>query len=70
MKRVVITGYGILSPIGNNRKEIEDSFFNKKSGIVNIPEWSKIKGLRSQVAGTVKNIDQKIFSCNRRCKSL
>ena len=66
MKRVVITGYGILSPIGNNRKEIEDSFFNKKSGIVNIPEWSKIKGLRSQVAGTVKNIDQKILDRKAR----
>lgn len=66
MRRVVITGYGIISPIGNNKEEIKNSFYNKKSGIVNIPEWSKIEGLRSNVAGTAKNIDQKILDRKSR----
>ncbi len=66
MKRVVITGYGIISPIGNNKEEIKNSFYNKKSGIVYIPEWSKIEGLRSNVAGTAKNIDQKILDRKAR----
>ena len=66
MKRVVITGYGIISPIGNNKIEIEDAFYNKKSGIVSIPEWSNIEGLRSQVAGTAKNIDEKILDRKAR----
>ncbi len=66
MRRVVITGYGIISPIGNNKEEIKDSFSNKKSGIVNIPEWSEIEGLRSQVAGKAKNIDHKILDRKAR----
>src|SRR4030042_1922737 len=66
MRRVVITGYGIISPIGNNKEEIKNSFYNKKSGIVNIPEWSKIDGLRSNVAGTAKNIDHKILDRKAR----
>jgi 3-oxoacyl-[acyl-carrier-protein] synthase II len=66
MKRVVITGYGIISPIGNNKEEIESSFHNKKSGIENIPEWANIKGLRSLVAGTAKNIDQKVLDRKAR----
>jgi len=66
LRRVVITGLGILCPIGNNKKEIKDAFYNKKSGIVFMPEWEKIDGLRSLVAGTVKNIDKKILDRKTR----
>ena len=34
MKRVVITGLGIVSCIGNNQSEVLDSLLNTKSGIV------------------------------------
>ena len=33
-KRVVITGMGIVSSIGNNVEEVKDSLINQKSGIV------------------------------------
>ena len=33
MKRVVITGIGIVSCLGNNQKEVYDSLLNSKSGI-------------------------------------
>ena len=59
MRRVVITGYGILSPIGNNKNEIKNSFYNKKSGIVQVPEWEKIDSLGSHIAGKIQNIDRK-----------
>jgi len=59
MRRVVITGIGIVSPIGNNKNEIKESFRNKKSGVISIPEWENIKGLKSRVAGMVKNFDEK-----------
>ena len=49
-KRVVITGMGIISSIGNNIQEVADSLFNGKSGIVFCPEYKKI-GMTSQVVG-------------------
>ena len=33
MKRVVVTGIGIISCLGNNQKEVCDSLMNTKSGI-------------------------------------
>lgn len=66
MRRVVITGIGILSPIGNNKNEIKDSFKNKKSGVINIPEWEKIKGLKTKVAGMIKNFDEKVIDRKAR----
>ncbi|HPO50119.1 MAG TPA: beta-ketoacyl synthase N-terminal-like domain-containing protein, partial [Spirochaetota bacterium] len=66
MRRVVITGFGILSPIGNNKAEIKESFYNEKSGVVYIPEWEKIKGLKSKVAGMVKNLDEKTLDRKAR----
>lgn len=66
MRRVVITGYGILSPIGNSKEEIKDSFYNKKSGVSYMPEWEKIKDLRSKVAGKVKDLDIKVLDRKAR----
>lgn len=66
MRRVVITGLGILSPIGNDLKTIEDSFINKKSGVIYMPEWEKITSLKSRVAGTVKNINAKLLDRKAR----
>ena len=33
MRRVVVTGLGIVSCLGNNQKEVHQSLFNSKSGI-------------------------------------
>ncbi len=66
MRRVVITGIGILSPIGNSKEEIKNSFYNKKSGIVRIEEWTKIDSLKTHVAGRVKNLDKKILDRKAR----
>jgi len=50
MRRVVITGIGIISPIGNNAAEVEASLRAGKSGIVFAPEYAE-HGFRSQVHG-------------------
>ncbi len=50
MRRVVITGLGIVSPIGNNADEVTDSLRAGKSGIVFAPEYAE-HGFRSQVHG-------------------
>ena len=54
MRRVVVTGIGIISSIGNDQSEVLDSLKSGKSGIVSAPEYIE-KGFRSQVHG-VPNI--------------
>ncbi len=53
MRRVAITGIGIVSSIGNNVSEVTNSLRNGTSGIVAAPEYIEL-GFRSQVHGTVK----------------
>jgi len=55
MRRVVVTGLGVVSSIGINQQEVAESLKTGKSGIEFIPEYQEL-GFRSQVAGTV-NID-------------
>jgi 3-oxoacyl-[acyl-carrier-protein] synthase-1 len=53
MKRVVVTGLGIVSSIGNNQQEVVESLKNGRSGIV-FSDVYKEMGLRSQVEGAIK----------------
>jgi 3-oxoacyl-[acyl-carrier-protein] synthase-1 len=53
MKRVVVTGLGIVSSIGNNKAEVLDSLRAGRSGIRYQPEYAE-QGLRSQVAGSIR----------------
>ncbi|HEY5794225.1 MAG TPA: beta-ketoacyl-ACP synthase I [Bosea sp. (in: a-proteobacteria)] len=50
MRRVVVTGMGIVSSIGNNTQEVLSSLHEAKSGISFMPEFAE-HGFRSQVAG-------------------
>ena len=52
MKRVVVTGLGIVSSIGNNKAEVLDSLRAGRSGIT-FQETYAEQGLRSQVAGSI-----------------
>ena len=56
MRRVVVTGIGIVSCIGNNKDEVLDSLLKTKSGIAFSEEHKKYN-FRSQVVGAVKNLD-------------
>jgi 3-oxoacyl-[acyl-carrier-protein] synthase-1 len=53
MRRVVVTGMGIVSSLGNNQAEVLDSLKNGRSGITFQQEYAD-KGMRSHVAGSVK----------------
>ncbi len=57
MRRVVVTGIGAVSCIGNNQSEIVESLKAGRSGIVANESYQEM-GLRSQISGSI-NIDTK-----------
>ena len=60
MKRVVITGMGIVSCIGNDKNTVIDNLKNLKSGISEAPEYEEF-GFRSMVHGKPNiNLEDKI----------
>lgn len=50
MRRVVVTGLGVVSPIGNNVTEVTDSLREGRSGIVHCEEYAE-RGFRSHLHG-------------------
>ena len=55
MRRVAITGLGIISCIGNNAQEVSQSLYEGRSGITAYAPFAEL-GFRSQIAG-VPTID-------------
>jgi 3-oxoacyl-[acyl-carrier-protein] synthase I len=53
MRRVVVTGMGVVSSIGNNTQEVLASLRQGKSGIVRADEYARL-GFRCQVHGAVR----------------
>ena len=65
MRRVVVTGLGSVSCLGNSQEEIIDSLKNGRSGIVANESYEEM-GLRSQISGSVnielsEHIDRKVL---------
>ena len=60
MRRVVITGLGIVSSLGNNKDEVKSSLYNATSGI-SFDQSQKEMGFRSQVSGQIDlNLEETI----------
>lgn len=65
MRRVVITGLGIISCIGNSKDDVLASLQSGKSGITASPEYAEM-GFRSQIYGKpdivlADHIDKRLF---------
>lgn len=65
MRRVVVTGLGIVSSIGNNRQEVVDSLRAGRSGIVFAEDYAEL-GFRSHVKGSIdidleQHIDRRLL---------
>jgi 3-oxoacyl-[acyl-carrier-protein] synthase I len=63
MRRVVVTGLGIVSSIGNNIQEVLNSLYEAKSGIVKAESYAKL-GFRCQVHGApnfdIETVDRRV----------
>jgi 3-oxoacyl-[acyl-carrier-protein] synthase II len=53
MRRVAITGIGLMTPIGSALDEVGRALESGRHGIVSVPAWSRVKELNSLVAGVV-----------------
>ena len=68
MREVVVTGYGIVSSLGNDIETVTESLKNSTSGI-SINEVNKELGLRSYISGSItdldlkEKIDRKLYRC-------
>lgn|SRR5690242_1840206 len=66
MRRVAVTGLGIVCPIGNNTQEVVASLRETRSGITTAQDYRQM-GFRSQVAGTLKvDLDSSVDRRARR----
>jgi len=59
MRRVVVTGMGIVSSIGNNTQEVLASLHEGRSGVVHAEDYTKL-GFRSQVHGAPTLIAEEV----------
>ena len=66
MKRVVITGMGVVSPIGGNVGEQTEALDAGRHGIVRMPEWAAYKGLRSLIAAPAELKNEKAIPRQNR----
>ena len=60
MRRVVVTGIGALTPIGNNVAEYLESLQNGKSGIATITHFDA-SNFKTQIAGEVKGFNPELY---------
>ena len=58
MREVVVTGYGIISCLGNDVTDVTKSLKNSSSGI-SLNKVNKDLGLRSHISGSIENLNVK-----------
>lgn len=67
LKRVVVTGLGILCPVGNSPDEAWQNAANGVSGAEHIPEFEE-RGLKVTFGAPVKNFDPEEFLSRREVR--
>ncbi|MDH3336271.1 MAG: beta-ketoacyl-ACP synthase [Gammaproteobacteria bacterium] len=68
--RVVVTGVGAYSPVGNNWTEIEHSFKNLKNGVRHIDAWDEYDGLNTKLGAPVASFEMPASFNRKRTRSM
>ncbi len=66
LKRVVITGIGVVSPFGNGVPELMNGIAEGRSGVRRMEGWEEYVGLRSLVGAPVEMRDEKRIPRQKR----
>ena len=61
LEPVVVTGIGIISPLGHGFEQLMSALLAGESGVREVPELGKVGGLRSRLAATVEGLDPKLI---------
>ncbi len=70
MKRVVVTGIGMLSPLGATFDATWEALLAKTSGVRPMPEWTDIKGVRAAVAAPAAPFELPDHYTRKRLRSM
>jgi 3-oxoacyl-[acyl-carrier-protein] synthase II len=68
-RRVVITGLGVISPVGNTVAEAWDSITNGRSGITTITRFDA-SAFPARIAGEVKNFDVSAYLAPKEARRM
>lgn len=68
--RVVVTGVGAYSPVGNSWEEIESSLRNKTSGVQYMKEWEVYEGLHTRLGAPVRRFDLPANFTRKRIRTM
>jgi len=68
--RVVITGAGAYSPVGNDWVEIEQNLRSRKSGVRHIEEWDEYDGLNTKLGAPVAHFEKPASFNRKRTRSM
>lgn len=53
MRRVVVTGIGFITSLGDHWDVIKEAMLNQKTGIQKMDQWAEIKGLNTLLGGPI-----------------
>lgn len=68
-RRVVLTGVGVITPVGNNIEDFWDAVLNGKSGVARLTAFDP-SFFTSQIAAEVKNFDAALYMTSKQDKRL
>jgi 3-oxoacyl-[acyl-carrier-protein] synthase II len=68
--RVVITGVGAYSPIGNDWATIETNLRARKGGVCHMPEWEEYEGLNTKLGAPVTDFELPASFNRKRTRSM
>ncbi|PLY00928.1 MAG: beta-ketoacyl-[acyl-carrier-protein] synthase family protein [Desulfuromonas sp.] len=66
LKRVVITGYGAISPYGRGITPMMEGLYRGTSAVRQVEELGQVQGMRPRVAGLVSGVDPKVIPRKHR----
>ncbi len=69
-KRVVITGTGVISSLGNNWADFSTNLKNKVSAIRYMPEWDAFSDLNTRLAGPVTDFEKPSHYLRKKTRSM
>ena len=68
-RRVVITGIGAVSCVGNNVQSLWDAVVNGKCGLGKVERFD-LSAYRTQIAGEVKNFDPTLYMTEKEARRM